>query len=88
MPKLPNNETTLSLGRAVSRLLALKRYMRKPNQGQLSAVKMGHLQTTITKLSWGQVHHPSFRRHFTPKLSDLQSVYPNINHPYVNWRKS
>ena len=64
MLKLPNNETTLSLGRAVSRLLALKRYMRKPNQGQLSAVKMGHLQTTITKLSWGQVHHPSFRRHF------------------------
>ena len=31
-----------------------------PNRTQLTAIKMGHLQTTITKLiTWAQVHYPS-----------------------------
>ena len=44
--------------------------MRKPNQGQLTVVKMRHLQTTITKLiTWAQVHELSFLLHFAPKRS-------------------
>ena len=55
--------------------------MRKPNQSQLKAVKMEHLQTTITGLTWGQVQDPSFRGHFAPKLSDSPSVYSSTRHP-------
>ena len=48
----------------------------KPNQGQLTAVKTGHLQTTITKLiTWAQVQDPSFRRQFAPTTSWSEMSY-------------
>ena len=35
--------------------------MHRPNHASLTAVKMGYLQTTITKLiTWTQVQDPSF----------------------------
>ena len=50
--------------------------MRKPNQGQLTADKMGHLQTSITKLiTWAQILDPSFPRHFGPS-SPLHNSQP------------
>ena len=49
--------------------------MYTPNQGQLTAVKMEDLQTTVTKLTWVRyVHDPSFRQHFPSKLSDSPAV--------------
>ena len=41
--------------------------MREPNQAQVTAVKMGHLQITTTKLiTWAQVHD-----------SNRLVIYPN-----------
>ena len=57
MPHLPiqhENETTT--GRAVSRMTVVESYIGKPNEGQLTDVKMGHVQTTIRKvITWAQV---------------------------------
>ena len=57
MSRLPiqhRNKTTL--GKAVSWLTVVESYIGKPNEGQLTAVKMGHVQTTIRKLiTWAQV---------------------------------
>ena len=48
------NKTTL--GKAVSWLTVVESCIGKPNEGQLTAVKMGHVQTTIRKLTtWAQV---------------------------------
>ena len=57
MSRLPiqhRNKTTP--GKAVSWLTVVESYIGKPNEGQLTAVKMGHVQTTIRKLTtWAQV---------------------------------
>ena len=54
LPIQHKNETTP--GRAVSRLTVVKSYIGKPNEGQLTDVKMGHVQATIRKLiTWAQV---------------------------------
>ena len=57
MSRLPiqhRNKTTP--GKAVSWLTLVESYIGKPNEGQLTAVKMGHVQTTIRKLTtWAQV---------------------------------
>ena len=54
LPIQHKNETTP--GRAVSRLTGVESYIGKPNEGQLTDVKMGHVQTTIRKLiTWPQV---------------------------------
>ena len=54
LPVQRKNEKTQD--RAVSRLTVVLSYIGKPNYGQLTAVKMGHVETTIRKLiTWAQV---------------------------------
>ena len=53
-PIQDKNETTP--GKAVSWLTVVESYIGKPNEGQLTAFKMGHVQTTMRKLiTWAQV---------------------------------
>ena len=54
LPIQHKKETTP--GKAVSWLTVVSSFIGKPNLGQLTAVKMGHVQTTIRKLiTWAQV---------------------------------
>ena len=58
LPIQHKNET--APGRAASRRPVVLSYMRETNEGQLTAVKMGHVQTTIRKLDL------AFRPHYKP----------------------
>ena len=56
----------------------LNQVMRRPNHAQLTAVKMGHLQTTITKLiTWPQVQDPSSP---PPAIAPLQARVKCLTH--------
>ena len=71
--------------------------MHRPNHASLTAVKMGYLQTTITKLiTWTQVQDPSFPTSaiaplqarvkclntHTVKAVIVEAIYSNIRHRY------
>ena len=57
--------------------------MYTPNQGQLTAVKMEDLQTTVTKLTWVMYMTRHFANTSLPSCQiRRQSVYSNIRHPY------
>ena len=59
----------------------LNQVMRRPNHAQLTAVKMGHLQTTITKLiTWPQVQDPSSPPPPTPAIAPLQARVKCLTH--------
>ena len=72
LPIQHRNKTTP--GRAVSWLIVVESYIGKPNEGQLTAVKMGHVQTTIGKLIISYIGKPNEGQLTAVKMGHVQTT--------------